>query len=377
MKGIGQFSMHILVLNWRDIRNPRAGGAEVLTHEIARRWAAQGHTVTLLTERFVGAQREEWMDGVRVVRVGKWWSVHVGAMLYYLTRLRSSVDVIVDEVHWFPFFSVLYAPRKTVLLVCEVAHPLFFRLFPFPVAYLGRLLEKLYMLLYRAIQTMAISQSTKEALLAEGIRPDCITVLPMGVTLPARVKRVAKEPRLTLIVLGRLHVLKGIADAMDAFSRIRRSVSDARLWIVGGDTGGYRKQLEQRARDAGITAGVRFFGCVSERKKWELLARSHILLMLSVHEGWGLVVAEAASLGTPSIGYRTAGVKDVIVDGRTGVLVEPGRWEQVAEEARRLWRDKRRYKRFQEAGKRRALSMSWDDTARVAMSVLERTHERP
>lgn len=368
--------MRILILNWRDIKNPRAGGAELLTHEMAKRFVREGHDVTVFSERFTGAQSEELIDGVRIVRAGKWWSVHLWAMIYYFLRFRGSTDVIVDEVHWYPFFSILYAPRKTVLLVCEVAHPLFFRLFPYPIALMCRVLEKIYVFLYRGASVLAISDSTRDVLIAEGFGPNQITVIPMGLSLPKLVKRYPKLSHLTVIVVARLHVLKGIVDAIDAFAHVQKSVRNAQVWIVGGDRDGYQKELEKRARDCGIRDRVSFFGRVNEEKKFELLSRAHILLMPSVHEGWGLVVAEAASQGTPAVGYRTAGVQDVIVDGKTGILVQPGNSEELATETLNLWNDKNRYRRFQDAGKKRALSMNWDTTARAALSVLQQVHEK-
>lgn len=368
--------MNILILNWRDKKNPRAGGAELLTQEVAKRWVDAGHSVTIFCERFEGSVGEEEVDGVKVVRRGRWWSVHFFAMMYYFLRFRSSTDIIVDEVHWFPFFSVLYAPKKTVLWVCEVANQLFFRLFPFPIAILERLLEKLYIALYRNVPVLAISRSTKEALIAEGILRNRITVIPMGLSLPKRIGRFAKDSRLTLIVVGRLHVLKGTVDAIVAYAHIRKLVQSAKLWIVGSDGQGYQQEFVRRANTLGVGDGVTFFGRVSEEKKFELLGRAHILLMPSVHEGWGLVVTEAASQGTPAIGYRTAGVKDVIVDGKTGVLAQAGKPEELAVETLKLWNDQKRYKLYQIAGKKRAASMNWNDTARVALSVLKHTHER-
>ena len=60
----------ILFINWRDIRNPEAGGAEVHLHEISSRIAARGNKVTVLASSFDGSADEEEIDGVRVVRCG-------------------------------------------------------------------------------------------------------------------------------------------------------------------------------------------------------------------------------------------------------------------------------------------------------------------
>lgn len=368
--------MNILILNWRDSKNPYAGGAEQLTHEIAKRWVDWGHVVTLFSSFYPGAKREETLEGVIIIRRGRWWSVHFWAMIYYFFRFRKYTDIIVDEVHWYPFFSILYAPQKTVLLVCEVANRLFFRLFPYPVAIIGRLVEKIYVFFYRRMPVLAISDSTRRALLDEGFIGQHITVIPMGLSLPGAVKRFQKSPNLTIIVVGRLHVLKGVADAINAFVHIQKRIPLSRLWIVGGDSEGYQSELKRQVDRFGMSRNVTFFGRVSEEKKFELLSRAHILLMPSVHEGWGLVVAEAASQGTPAVGYRTAGVKDVIVDGETGVLVAPGDSDALATETLKLWGDKSLYHRYQEAGEKHAYSMHWDDTARESLSVLQRVYAR-
>lgn len=368
--------MNILILNWRDITNPRAGGAELLTREMATRWVTAGHTVTIFSERYDGALGEEVIDGVTVLRRGRWWSVHLLAMLYYIFGAHRSIDMIVDEVHWYPYFSILYAPKKTVLLVCEVAHGLFYRLLPYPVAVLARLLEKLYMFLYRNVPVLAISDSTRDALVSEGFHRQHITVIPMGLSLPKSGKPYPKSAHLTIIVIARLHVFKGVADAIVAFAQIQTRVPKAILWIVGSDSEGYQVELERRAQNLGVHARVKFFGRVPEEKKFELLRRSHILLMPSVHEGWGLVVIEAASQGTPAVGYQTAGVQDVILHGRTGTLVPPGMSNLLAAETLKLWDDRRRYRRYQDAGKKRAISMSWDDSARISLEVLQRTYDK-
>ena len=68
--------MNILIYNWRDIRNPAAGGAEVFTHEIARRWVERGNEVTMFTSAFAGCRKEEVVDGVRIIRDGGKYSVY-------------------------------------------------------------------------------------------------------------------------------------------------------------------------------------------------------------------------------------------------------------------------------------------------------------
>ena len=84
-----------------------------------------------------------------------------------------------------------------------------------------------------------------------------------------------------------------------------------------------------------VPPDVEFLGYVSERQKLELLGSAWLLLQTAMHEGWGLVITEAGSLGTPSLGFDVPGVRDAIVDGTTGLLVQSEeefgvRWAQLA-----------------------------------------------
>ena len=62
--------MKILILNWRDIKNPKSGGAEILTHEIAKRWVNWGHSVIQFSSEFKGSAKQEIIDGVKIIRGG-------------------------------------------------------------------------------------------------------------------------------------------------------------------------------------------------------------------------------------------------------------------------------------------------------------------
>jgi len=63
-------------------------------------------------------------------------------------------------------------------------------------------------------------------------------------------------------------------------------------------------------------------GWVDDEKKMELLKEAHILFVPSIREGFGLNVIEAASMGTPAIGYYVQGLKDSIIHGETGFLAK-------------------------------------------------------
>lgn len=314
--------MNILILNWRDIKNPSGGGAEILTHELAKGWVKSGYQVTQFSSLFKGAAKKETIDEVEFMRSGRWWNVHFFAFIYYLQN-RGKIDILIDEVHWFPFFSALYARKKTVALTCEVANKLFFTLFPYPLALLFRGLEKIYLYIYKNIPTMAISESTKNDLLKEGVNSKSVTVIHMGLSIPKGIKRYPKEKNPTFIYLARLNKQKGIFDAIDAFAEIRNQktgIKNPQFWIVGLGEENTVKEVKELVKKYELEKNVTFFGFVNDVKKYELLARAHILLILSVHEGWGLTAVEAALQGTPVVGYDIPGLRNSVNNGETGIL---------------------------------------------------------
>ena len=68
--------MKLIAVNWRDLRNPEAGGAEVHLHEILVRMVRRGHEVTLFASGFPGGASSDSYDGINVIRRGKWYNAN-------------------------------------------------------------------------------------------------------------------------------------------------------------------------------------------------------------------------------------------------------------------------------------------------------------
>ena len=109
--------MNILILNWRDPKNPKSGGAEIVTLEHAKAWIKSGNTVTWFTSKFSGAKNEEKIDGVNIVRRGNFITVYLLAPFFYLSRQSSregGFDLVIDEIHGLPFFTPLYVRKPKI-----------------------------------------------------------------------------------------------------------------------------------------------------------------------------------------------------------------------------------------------------------------------
>lgn len=370
--------MRILILNWRDIKNPKSGGAEVLTHEIAKHWVKTGHQITLFSSWFPGSLSLEIVDNVRIIRRGHpdtrflFSSVHFLAFLYYI-RNSKNFDAVIDEIHGVPFFTPWYVKTKKVVLICEVAGSLWKKMFGPFFGTIGQLIEQFYLgYVYKGVSYLTISNSTKEELVKEGVESKYITVLPMGVTIPGKIKENwIKEKNPTLIFVGRLSKSKGIEDAILALSEISKKYDSIKFWIVGNGEEEYSNYLKNIIKKHKLDNKIIFFGYVSEEKKFELMGKAHILVAPSMKEGWGLIVPEAGYVLTPAVGYDVEGLKEVIINGKTGYLTSKNNYKELAKETIRLLNDNDTYKKFAKAAKELSLSYNWENTAKVALRVLK------
>ena len=221
--------MRLLILNWRDIRSPRAGGAELLTHEVAKRLVSRGHEVTWFTARPTGLPGEEVVDGVRIVRRGSEATTRFHAPAF---ARRGRYDLVVDEVNTLPYFAPLWSSAPVLFYINQLAREVWWYEAPKLVAALGYASEPLYLQAYRRTPTVTISGSTRDDLQRLGSRAR-IDVVPMAVNTP-RVERVGpKALRGRLVAVGRLAPSKRYDDAIRALARLRRTHPGATLTIIG------------------------------------------------------------------------------------------------------------------------------------------------
>jgi len=369
--------MNILILNWRDIKNPSSGGAEILTHEIAKRWVKWGHQVTQFSSCFPNCLVEEKVDGVKIIRRGHpdarflFSSVHFLAFKYYRKNV-GKFDVVVDEIHGLPFFTPWYVKEKKVVLICEVAGNLWVKMFGHFFGLLGRVIERIYLqFIYKDILYLTISNSTKEELIKEGVNGKDITVLPMGITFPKSLKKYEKEKNPTLIFVGRLSKSKGIEDAIEALRQVSKTYTKTKLWIVGGGDKNYVSYLKKMAKKIDVFDKITFWGFVSDLKKFELMGRAHILIAPSAKEGWGLIVPEAGIVGTPAVGYNVAGLRDVIRNGVSGYLTSRNTPNDLAMNIENAVKKKSDYLSLSKEVKRLSATYNWDNTAKVALGRIK------
>jgi glycosyltransferase involved in cell wall biosynthesis len=321
--------VRILWLNWRDRRHPKSGGAETVSEEIGKRLAAAGHEVTFLVGGFAGGRQHDVIPAgngasCRVIRVGGTYSVYPAAMIHFLRHLWGWPDVVIDECNTMPFFAGWYTRRPTVLFFHMLCRDIWFHQFRQPFSTLGWLAEPFYLRLLRRSPVVTVSESSREDLVRCGFPADSIRVISEGIELDPvpDLAEVAKFSRPTVLSLGAMRSMKRTLDQVLAFEIAKERLPDLRLVMAGDWSGPYGRMVVRRARQSAHSDDIELRGQVSVEEKVTLLRRSHLVTMTSVKEGWGLVVTEAASQGTPAVVYDVDGLRDSVRDGQTGIVCQ-------------------------------------------------------
>ena len=369
--------MNILVLNWRDPKHPLAGGAEISLLHHVRYWQKKGHTITWFASGYPNAKKKEVFEGINIIRAGSHYTVSLHFFYNWIRSKFRDSDIIIDCFHFFPFFTPLYVKEKTIIaLINEVAGNVWFDNLFFPLALIGFKIEPHIIRTYKQINFITGSKSAAEDLQKVGIRKQKIRVINHGFTPLKKTKKWKKEKNKTILFLGRLAKDKGIEDALLMLELLIRDDNSIQLWVVGKfESKNYEKRLKHLISEFKVKKNCTFYGYVDEEKKAELLNRAWIMAHPSAREGGGLNVIEANSVGTPVVGYNVQGLRDSIIDNKTGLLVEPDAIS-LADGVEKILDNKKLLHRFSIAAKKWSKSFSWEKSGRESLEYIYECYKK-
>lgn len=354
--------MRILWFNWRDIKHPEAGGAEVLTHEVMRRLVQRGHEMTLFCPKVKGRRSEEVIDGVRLVRNGGKYTVYTKGRSYF-KKHREKYDFIIDEVNPRPFLNPKILDGKPALILFhQMIREEWQYEMSFPLSYFCKIYENRWLTPYSQTLTLTVSASSKADL--ENIGFSNVKVIPMGISVKSLDQIERKEENPTVTFIGRLKRHKLPDHAIKAFMIIKKKIPSARMWVIGD---GYMLNELKLLGAKDVT----FFGRVNNDSKYDLLSRSHLVLVPSIREGWGLIVSESNAMGTPVVAYNVNGLRDSVVHGTNGILVQSNTPECLAESALEVLTNRNVLENLSCKALEHSEQFNWDKTTDYILTQIE------
>lgn len=320
--------MNILWITWKDMGHPEAGGAEVVCYELCKRLARDGHHVTMLTTDYPGAKPHSDIEGVSVIRIGSSRYTHpFQALWYYIRHLRNKFDVVIEEVNGgAPYFTSWFGRKSPrYMLYHQLGRINWMYEIPSPFSYLGY-----YVLVPIATRIaslagaplITVSESSKQELARFGFNAKTANIISEGIQINPlpHISTVQKYSQPTVLSHGSMRAMKRTIDQIKAFELAKKRIPNLQLKISGSSSGAYGKKVMDYIAHSPYKSDIEYLGRTTDEQKIELMQKCHAILVTSIEEGWGLIVTEANSQGTPAIVYDVAGLRDSVQHSETGLI---------------------------------------------------------
>ncbi len=372
----------IISLSWRDIKSPKAGGAEIHTHELLKAVNKDKYAVIHIAFSSEGLSDAELIDRILYIRHGSYLSYILFARRIYRHYLKQ-VTAVLDQCNtWRAFSSFWVKAQHRVFYIHQLTREIWHIQSKGLFAWIGEHTETAMLRLNRHDRVITVSKSTADDLVQVGFDRDRILIIPNG--LPDEIfsfeKKLSKDDPPVFIYVGRYAKYKGIDDAIVAFGRTKERGISSRLWIVGKPDEGYfnntlmplcqeyNLSVFRADKDFASSDGVGeikedivIWGFVPEQIKYELMERAHALVCPSLREGWGIIISESGYLGTPGIVYDSPGLRDAVDYGNAGYICNKNTSTELAEQMIRSICDTDEYQEIKQKSISFSSSFNWDD----------------
>lgn len=305
---------------------PVIGGIETWTKEIAERLSDKAE-IFVVTGKVKGQPGKEGKNGLKIFRTS----------LFPLTNLSHSPLIYTLSLLPFIFLRslTLIKKEKIELLHCH----------GFLSSFLGYLLAKITNIRYIAtVQRLETKHWLKKKVY---INASCcigssfavkkyfqeigcknIEVIPNGIDLQRFRNLDHSKNGFVVMTVARLEKVKGI-------EYLIRAIKNFQLLIIG--EGSERKNLETLVKELNLQDKVKFLGEIPNQEVPQYLAKASCFVLPSLKEGFGIVILEAMAAGVPVIATNVGGIPDIVEHEHTGILVEKGNAEQIAEAIEKIY----------------------------------------
>ncbi|MGC8626719.1 MAG: glycosyltransferase family 4 protein [Acidimicrobiales bacterium] len=313
------------------------GGKEVRLHHLMSHMDEMGLQVVVCTMRWWGPGQKPQKDGLEYYALCRPWPMYAGGRRSVAQALAFAVGSLKLLTKRFDIIDADHMPYLHVLPLWVVAH---LRRVPLVVTwhewwgkdywtgYLGPMglvaawVER--SVARRAGHVVASSEATATRLLAGGVAPARLSVLPLGVDLSAVAKAPVAAKRYDVLFMGRLLQHKGVDMLVQAIARLRDEGLQASCGIYG--EGPEADHLDELISSLKLRGHVELHPPVADQSQvFGLMKAARVFAYPSVREGFGLAVAEALACGTPVVtsNHPDNNAQYLVKDGATGLVCPP------------------------------------------------------
>jgi len=356
---------------------PNSGGVEEYVYQISKFLKGKGVDVDVLTTTILRGskkrlKRVETVDGIRVFRFdpifsfgdfGQFWPLFIHILL------KGNYDAVHVHVYRHPhtLISVLICKLKKIPCIITTHSPFH------PSKNLKRKiltlffdkLFKWYLKLFDKI--ILINDAEKERF--EFIK-NKVEVIPIGIPkfFFTKNKSKMKHKNKTILYVGRIHRSKGLEFLLKSAMKVKDK--SIKIVLVGPvEDEEYYAKLKKLTLNSRID--VKFLGKVERKKLLKMYDNSHLVVIPSQYEAFGIVILEAFARGKPVIAVKSDGPSFLINHGENGFLIEYGDVKSATKYIRLLLRNKKLYKKISKNNIERAKQFIWEKIAEKITMVYE------
>ncbi len=256
-------------------------------------------------------------------------------------HMEKPIDVLspqdVNEMGW---LTLIFGRINNIPVVGQIHYDIFSPYAQKDVmgrGIMGWLRKRLtFLLLPKFFAIRVVGRGVRKQLISKGLNGNvCVIPVPVTMIETASYSHDAKPPKTPRIIfVGRLYYPKNLSFWLG----VARIISDKNPHIefeIVGD-GPLAQKLKAKSDRLGLTARVRFRGDLPYEDLPDVYNEASLFMLTSHYEGFGRVLVEAYAYGVPAVAPRITGVEDIIEDGKTGILCEPGNAHEMAEKALHL-----------------------------------------
>jgi len=366
---------------------PLEGGIAAFDYHICKELSGLGHKVLVLSNRVVGDEIIDSQQNFRVKRLNGRVRPTSGEAIYEMLNLtrKEKIETIFfghfGSTHWLggvlakKIFKIPY-----VILVHGTEFNAYFHGFTWADNWASKVV------LRNASRVVVNSRTTKNLVEEHGYSSNRIHVVHPGANLASfeqyyshqevREKSQLKHKKV-LLTVSRLVSRKNHENVLKALPLVIERVPDLIYFVVG--KGEEEDRLKGLTKNLGLGEYVKFVGYVEPEDVSFYYKTCDVFIMPSKregkdYEGFGIVYAEANACGKPVIGGKSGGVEDAVIDGVTGLLVDPENIEDISGAIIRLLTDQEYAKRLGENGRRRVEEeLNWTMVGRKIEEIMKKT----